>query len=178
MDNFPVFDEFLPNFFYCLSILTFFTRFHAKNEKNFGALRHLQHLSKQFCLTNWKNFRGFAPFARCHEDFICCWREKQRRNEYIFVTRGGQNLSFWPKYLPLIKFEHLTVCTILERPHQDFSGKSASKGQYIRSSYLFYLGCIYVCSRQIWPLNKIILHHCHKVCLTPLHDKFLFLSVQ
>ena len=54
MDIFPVFDEFLPYFSSYLSHLMFFTQFHAKYWKIFGASRHLRLYFVQFCVKNGK----------------------------------------------------------------------------------------------------------------------------
>ena len=72
MNSFPI-------FFFYLSILKFFTRFHAKHWKTFGALRHFK-------------FRS-APFERSCEDFIWCWWRKQGRNYHIFDPVGDQRIG-------------------------------------------------------------------------------------
>ena len=112
MDIFPVFDEFLPYFSSYLSHLMFFTQFHAKYWKIFGASRHLRLYFVQFCVKNG-NFRRFAPSEALFCPMFCKKRKyvmkifngngvkKQGRNWYVFVWGGGKNWNFWPKYLSL-----------------------------------------------------------------------------
>ena len=121
IDIFPVFDEFLPYFSSYLSHLMFFTQFHAKYWKIFGAPRHLRLYFVQFCLKNgkfsalraiWgfilpkfckkrKIFGASRHFKYVMKIFNCTGVKKQGRNWHVLFPGGGKNWNFWPKYLPL-----------------------------------------------------------------------------
>ena len=101
LDIFPVFYKFLHYFFFYLSILTFFTQFHAKIEI-FSALRAI---CDTFYTTLFKTLKKFSlSFVKRHEDFILCWREKNRKEISMFlILWGGKNWNFGPKYLTLVR---------------------------------------------------------------------------
>ena len=121
MDIFPVFDEFLPYFSSYLSHLMFFTQFHAKYWKIFGASRHLRLYFVQFCVKNgkfsalraiWgfilhnffvKNRKFLALRAICNIlwrfSMVLAW--KNREEIGIFWFQEGEKLELLAKIFTL-----------------------------------------------------------------------------
>ena len=95
MDIFPVFDEFLPYFSSYLSHLMFFTQFHAKYWKIFGASRHLRLYFVQFCV-KIENFRRFAPSEALFCQNFCKKRKifnASRHLKYVMKNFNGTGVK-------------------------------------------------------------------------------------
>ena len=140
MDIFPVFDEFLPYFSSYLSHLMFFTQFHAKYWKFFGASRHLRLYFVQFCVKSGKlsahrAIRGFilpnvfvknGKFSALRATWNMLWRFSMvpawKNREEIGIVwyqdgdkfgTSGQNIYPWI-LLGIRYFKHAKVSKILD----------------------------------------------------------------
>ena len=91
MDIFPVFDEFLPYFSSYLSHLMFFTQFHAKYWKIFGASRHLRLYFAQFFVKNGK-FSALRAIWNMLWRFSMVLAWKNREEIGIFWFKEGEKI--------------------------------------------------------------------------------------